>query len=151
MLPAANAHTCSWVHKQNLQSLASFPRPRPAFHCLQYVLPATEIWARAWEQDYSFSTQSESESCLPMITGLVRSDESFCCGSIPPYICSYYTCTKSKWRAIYHLTENACSSNYWNSVWQELQKVWDLGPKNCDLLASKINKIFLGEHTSRPP
>ena len=56
------------VHMWNLQSLASFSRPCPAFHHLQYV-PVTESWAGAWEQDYSFNTQSESESCLPMITG----------------------------------------------------------------------------------
>ena len=43
--------------------------------CRQYILLATESWAGAWEQDYSFSTQCESESCLPMhmITAKKRS------------------------------------------------------------------------------
>ena len=76
----------------------------------------------------------------------VRSDERFCCWSMPPRICSYCSL---KWCAICHFTENACGSNYWNSVWYELQNIiWDLGPKNCirsNLLVSKINKNFPGE------
>ena len=53
-----------------LKSLASFPRPRPAFHGAQYVLPATESWAGAYRR---LSIQYESESCLPMITAKKRS------------------------------------------------------------------------------
>ena len=34
--------TCSQVHSQNLKSMALFPRPCPAFHHLQYVLPVTD-------------------------------------------------------------------------------------------------------------
>ena len=43
-----------------------------------------------------------------------------------------------------------CSSNYSNSVWQNIR---DLGPENCIRsvhLASKMNKIFLGENTPGP-
>ena len=59
---------CLWhVHaaKFCIRGLALFPRSHPAFHCLQYVLSATESWVAAWKQDYSFSTQCESESFLP--------------------------------------------------------------------------------------
>ena len=49
-------------------TIALFPRLRPAFHRLQYVLSATESWAGAWEQECPFSTQCESESCLSIIT-----------------------------------------------------------------------------------
>ena len=42
-----------------------------SFHHLQAV--ATENRVGAWEQDYSFSTQCESESCLPMIIAKKRS------------------------------------------------------------------------------
>ena len=50
------------------ESLVSFPRPHPASNCLQYILPPVmESWAVAWEQDYSFSTQCELESFLPMV------------------------------------------------------------------------------------
>ena len=41
--------------------------------CRQYIVPVTESWAGAWEQDYSFSTQCKSASCLPMITAKKRS------------------------------------------------------------------------------
>ena len=32
------------------------------------ILPARESWVGAWEQDHSFCTQCESESCLPIVT-----------------------------------------------------------------------------------
>ena len=66
----ANMHVCTL--KMNL-----FPRPHPVFHHLANVVRVTESWARAWEQDYSFSTQCESESCLPMITAKKRSPSNF--------------------------------------------------------------------------
>ena len=40
-------------------------------------------WAENWKQHYSFSTQSESESCLPMIIAKKQSLTNFiffCCG-----------------------------------------------------------------------
>ena len=61
-------------------------------------MPATESWAGAWEQDYSFSTQSESESYVPMIRG---ND-----------VATVTTCIKSEFHAICCLTESTCSTNY---------------------------------------
>ena len=53
-----------------IHGITSFvPQARPAFHHLQYW------YIKAWwgKQDYSFSTQCESESSLPMITAKKRS------------------------------------------------------------------------------
>ena len=52
------------AHIRIRKSPALFPRPHPAFHCLQYVLPATESWVPGLEQG---STQCDSQSCLLMI------------------------------------------------------------------------------------
>ena len=52
-----------------------YPRPCPVFHCLHYVLPATESWVGAWEQDYSFSTQCKS--FLPMIAANKWSSQNY--------------------------------------------------------------------------
>ena len=98
----AHAACSWWVHRWNLMSLASFPRPCPAFHhlCSMYC----QRWTRAWEQDYSLSTQCESESCLLMITVKKQSPSKFfAVGACLPYIVT--TCTKSRIICDYYHTE----------------------------------------------
>ena len=48
-------------HAESEITIASFPSPHPAFHCLQYILPLTESWAEAWKQVLNVS---QNPSCL---------------------------------------------------------------------------------------
>ena len=68
---------CDKACARNPKSLALFLRPHPAFHRLPYVVPVTESWAGAWEQDYSFSGQCESESVTESWAGAWEQDYSF--------------------------------------------------------------------------
>ena len=59
----------SYTESEITSHIPRAPSSFPLFTaCLQYILPATENWAGAWEQDYSCSTLCESESGLLMIT-----------------------------------------------------------------------------------
>ena len=82
VLPAVDAR--SLFHMRNLKSLALFLRPSSL---TSFVVHSTSngSWAGAQEQDYSFSTQCQSESCLPMITAKTQ----FCCRCMPSR-CSCY-------------------------------------------------------------
>ena len=132
MLFAADA--CTEVHTLNLKSLASFPRPRPAFYCLHYILPVTE-----WEQDYWFSTQCESESCLSI--SQLRSDLQnifFCCGDVPS-VCAWPLHTLCYMQSAITTSQRVCVATIKILVAKNC-RTWDLVPTNrfkSNLLASK--------------
>ena len=73
----------SWVHTWNLRSLTS-SQALSSFPSFPLRTASDgKLDGSLWSRVYSFSrhTQSESESSLPMITG-IRSDESFCWGGM---------------------------------------------------------------------
>ena len=139
VLPAVDAR--SLFHMRNLKSLASFLRPSSLTSFVVHSA-SNGSWVGAQEQDYSFSTQSESESCLPMITAKKQSSsECFAAGACLPDVAA--TCTKLHAICNHYLTESMWS-NYWNFCLlrsAEHMRFWGIKIASCsDFLASNLTK-----------